>query len=235
MRAFIITVASSLVLVACGGGGGASDTLAPLPTPVGPSTSVVVTTLAPLVTTTSTSSSTSTPTSTPVTTSTIAPGVALVLRNDGLGDALFGVAPDGVVSYVGSLLGAPNRDTGWGSNVSDYGVCPGSRFRAVVWGDLVLFFGDRSDYAEGVDHFWGWQYGPVTDQVAIPAGPATDGLTTIGSTVSEILRVYPSAEIFNDDVFGARFELEPFLGGTLSDDGPNGKVQSLHGGIVCGE
>lgn len=234
MRSLPFLVVASLAVVACGGGDGGTDTLAPLPTSAGSTTTTAVaTTLAPLVTTTSTTSSSST--SAAPTTTTTAPGLELILRNDGIGDVLFGVAPEGAVSYVSSLLGAPNRDTGWGSNLSDFGVCPGTRFRAVVWGDLALFFGDQSDFATGVDHFWGWQYGPVTDVEAVPAGPATDGLITIGSRVSEILRVYPLAEILTDEVFGARFELEPFLGGALSDDSPNGKVQSLYGGIVCGE
>lgn len=235
MRALSFAVVASLALVACGGGDGGTDTLAPLPTPAGATTTTVVvdTTLTPLVTTTTAPSTSSTSVS--PTTTTVPPGLELVLRNDGLGDVLFGVAPEGAVSYVSSLLGAPNRDTGWGSNVSDYGVCPGTRFRAVVWGDLALFFGDQSEFANGVDHFWGWQYGPVTDVEAVPAGPATDGLVTIGTKVGEIVRVYPSAEIFTDEVFGARFELEPFLGGALSDDSPNGEVQALYGGIVCGE
>jgi len=235
MRTFPLAVVASLVLVACGGGDGGPDTLAPLPTSAGATTTTVVvaTSLAPLVTTTSTTSTSST--SAAPTTTTLPPGLELILRNDGLGDVLFGVAPEGAVSYVSSLLGAPNRDTGWGPNVSDYGVCPGTRFRAVVWGDLALLFGDESEFASGVDHFWGWQYGPVTDIEAVPVGPATDGLVSIGTTVAEILRVYPSAEIFTDEVFGARFELEPFLGGALSDDSLNGEVQALYGGIVCGE
>jgi hypothetical protein len=219
----------SLLLVACGSSGSDADTLAPLPTPATSST----TTLASETTTTEVASTTSTSSSS--TSSTFPETRDLVLRADSLGDIRFGVDPDAAIDYVTAFLGTPESDTGWIDAYSEFGSCPGTEVRGVRWGDLLLLFGDESDFDSGVRHFFQWQYGPTEDDVVDPLGPATDGGVTIGSTVSDIDRVYDSAEIFSDAVFGPGFELEPTLWGTLSDDASSGVVLSLYGGTPCGE
>lgn len=224
----VISLVVGLVLVSCGGGGGSDDTLAPLPTSPGSSS-----TLAPLVTTTTTVESSTTSSSTSST--TVVPGLDLVLRSDGIGDARFGVAPDGVIDYVTAMLGDPDRDTGWIDSFSEFGNCPGTEVRGVEWGNLRLLFGDESSDASGRRHFFAWQYGPPVESTIEPLGPATDGGITVGSTVRDLLKVYPDAEVYTDEIVGPGFEIEAALTGTLSDDAPNGLVLALYGGIACGE
>ncbi|MEN9804061.1 MAG: hypothetical protein RIS41_908 [Actinomycetota bacterium] len=222
-------VTSLLTLVACGGGGGSDDTLAPLVTTGAPS----VTTVSPSTTTTSSTSSTSTSTSS--TTTTIVEGAELFLRSDGLGTIRFGVEPDGVVDYVSSLLGDPDSDTGYIDSLSEFGTCPGTEVRGVRWGDLLLLFGDESDFDSGRRHFYQWQFGPQTESPLRPNGPLTDGGIGLGATVADIRAVYPDVQIFDDDIFGPGFEIEPLLWGTLTDDADSGRVIALVGGTPCGE
>jgi hypothetical protein len=94
-------------------------------------------------------------------------------------------------------------------------------------------FGDESEVARGRLHFYSWTYGPVQGTEPVPMGPVTDGDITLGSTVTEILNVYPTAEIFNDDILGMGFEIDRTLVGTLSNDSPNGVVISMTGGVAC--
>jgi hypothetical protein len=225
-----LIVSSLLTLVACGGGGGTDDTLAPLVTTGAPS---VATTTSPATTSTSSTSSTSTSTST--TTTTIIEGAELFLRSDGLGTIRFGVEPDGVVDYVSSLLGDPDSDTGYIDSFSEFGTCPGTEVRGVRWGDLLLLFGDESDFDSGRRHFYQWQFGPQTESPLRPNGPLTDGGIGLGATVADIRAVYPDVQIFDDDIFGPGFELEPLLWGTLTDDADSGRVIALVGGTPCGE
>jgi hypothetical protein len=164
---------------------------------------------------------------------TVAPAEQLVLREDGLGDVLFGVDADQMILYVTQLLGKPDSDSGYIGPVSEFGSCPGTQVRGVRWGDLLLMFGDESEVAQGRVHFYSWTYGPVQGIAPEPMGPVTDGDITLGSTVAEILNVYPTAEIFNDDILGMGFEINRTLTGTLSNDSPNGVVVSMTGGVAC--
>ncbi len=224
-------VTSLAVVTACGGSGGGDDTLAPLVTTGVPSE----TTVPPVVETSSTSSTTSSSTTTSTTSTTIVEGEELVLRSDGLGNIRFGVDADGVVDYVASLLGAPDSDTGYVDSFSEFGNCPGSEVRGVRWGDLLLLFGDASDFDTDRRHFYQWQYGPQTETPLRPNGPLTDGGIGLGATVGEMRAVYPDIEIYDDEVYGPGFELEPMLWGTLTDDADSGRVIALVGGTSCGE
>jgi hypothetical protein len=225
-----IAVASVMIVAACGGGSGSDDTLAPLVTTGAPS----VTTTLPASSTSSTST-TSTSTTTSTTTTTIVEGAELFLRSDGLGNIRFGVEPDGVVDYVSSLLGDPDSDTGYIDSFSEFGTCPGTEVRGVRWGDLLLLFGDESDFDSERRHFYQWQFGPQTESPLRPNGPLTDGGIGLGSTVADIRAVYPDVEIFDDEIFGPGFELEPLLWGTLTGSGDSGRVIALVGGTPCGE
>jgi len=105
IRSVAVATILGTVVVACGGGDSSSETLAPLPTTA---TTIPESTLAPMSTsvapessTTSTSSSTST---------TVSPAEQLVLREDGLGEVLFGVDADQMIAYVTQLLGKPSSD-----------------------------------------------------------------------------------------------------------------------------
>jgi hypothetical protein len=223
-----MAIAMLSTLVACGGSSESSDTLSPLPTAA---TTIPDTTLAPMTTSVAPESTTTSSTSSTLT--TIAPAEQLVLREDGLGDVLFGVDADQMILYVTQLLGKPDSDSGYIGPVSEFGSCPGTQVRGVRWGDLLLMFGDESEVAKGRVHFYSWTYGPVQGIAPEPMGPITDGDITLGSTVAEILNVYPTAEIFNDDILGMGFEINRTLTGTLSNDSPNGVVVSMTGGVAC--
>jgi len=223
-----VAIAMLITLVACGGGSESSDTLSPLPTTA---TTIPDTTLAPMTTSVAPESTTTSSTSSTLT--TVAPAEQLVLREDGLGDVLFGVDADQMILYVTQLLGKPDSDSGYIGPVSEFGSCPGTQVRGVRWGDLLLMFGDESEVAQGRVHFYSWTYGPVQGIAPEPMGPVTDGDITLGSTVAEILNVYPTAEIFNDDILGMGFEINRTLTGTLSNDSPNGVVVSMTGGVAC--
>ena len=138
-----------------------------------------------------------------------------------------------MILYVTQLLGKPDSDSGYIGPVSEFGSCPGTQVRGVRWGDLLLMFGDESEVAKGRVHFYSWTYGPVQGIAPVPMGPVTDGDITLGSTVTEILNVYPTAEIFNDDILGMGFEIDRTLTGTLSNDSANGVVVSMTGGVAC--
>lgn len=118
IRSVAVATILGTVVVACGGGDSSSETLAPLPTTA---TTIPESTLAPMSTsvapessTTSTSSSTST---------TVSPAEQLVLREDGLGEVLFGVDADQMIAYVTQLLGKPSSDSGIVGPVSEFGSC----------------------------------------------------------------------------------------------------------------
>ena len=224
----------TLIIAACGADGGGSDTLAPLPTNV---STTAASTLAPMVTTTGVPESTTT-TMLDVTT-TVPVAAKLVLRGDSLGDVRYGVDAEGAIAYVESLLGNPDSDSGYVDSTSEFGMCPGAQVRGVRWGDLLLLFGDESEVASGRLHFYGWRYGPVGAAMPEPVGPATEGGVTLGSTVNEVLAAHPGADVYNDDVFGAGFDIDSgsrgLVSGSLSNDAPNGVTLALFGGVTCGE
>lgn len=219
-------------LAACGDGGGGDETLAPLPTNV---STTSASTLAPMVSTTGVAQSTTTVVI--ETTTTVPVAAKLVLSGDSLGDVRFGVDAEGAIAYVESLLGAPDSDSGYVDFASDFGMCPGSQVRGVRWGDLLLLFGDESEVASGRLHFYGWRFGPLRSTAPAPAGPATEGGVTLGSTVNELLEAHPTADVVNDDVYGAGFDLDlgsrGLVSGSLTDDSPTGVIVDLFGGVNC--
>lgn len=219
----------AVFLSSCGLGGSSNDDLQPLPTSVTSTTTVA--TLAPLTSSTSTSSTSSTTS----TSTTVASVDDLKLWSGGIGDVRFGVDPEGVVTYMTKRLGEPTGDSGYIDAYSEFGSCPGSRVRGVRWGDLLLLFGDESTVVDGRLHFFSWKYGPMSSGALVPPNLRTEAGVTIGSTVSDLRRLHPSVEIFSDEIFGAGFEIERTLSGTLSSTESSGRVTVLYGGIACGE
>ena len=232
---FTIGVVTALFgTAACGGDDGSADTLAPLPTTATTiATTVAPSTLIPLPTTLA--PGTSTTTSIVIeTTTTVPPAEQLVMRGDGLGDVLLGVNGAAAVDYITKLIGSPTDDTGEIAPEGDYVKCNGTKVRVVTWGDLKVYTGDESPYGSGRMHFYGWQYGPVQGSLPDPLGPTTDGDITLGSTVNEILAVFPAAEIFNDQYLGVGADLDQGLTAMLTDGTGNGVVIALFGGATCG-
>ena len=226
-------VIGALVLAACGGDDGSGTSLAPLPT-TATTTSVAPSTLAPLPTTLVPDASTTTTAAVAETTTSVSPAEQLILRGDGLGDLMLGVNGAAAIDYITTLIGNPTDDSGEVAPEGDYVKCDGTRVRVVSWGDLTVFTGDESPYGSGRMHFFGWQYGPVKGALPEPMGPATDGDITLGSTVNELLRVYPSADIFADQYLGVGADLEQGLTAMLTDDTSNGVIVALYGGATCG-
>ncbi len=229
----LAVLAGALVAVAplasCGFSDSTDDRLDPLPTAV---TTTVASTLAPLTSTTSSTSSTSTSTST---STSVALVQELKLWSGGIGDVRFGLDPEGVISYVKKRLGEPSTDSGYIDSYSAFGSCPGSRVRGVQWGDLLLLFGDESTVADGRLHFFSWKYGPTAGSSSVPPDLRTESGLTLGSTVADLRRLHPSAQIFSDEIFGAGFEIERTLSGSLSSTERSGVITVLYGGITCGE
>jgi hypothetical protein len=166
----------------------------------------------------------------------VAPGAELVLRPNGLGDAAFGAEPEGVVAYVTAIIGGPTVDTGWVEPLS-VGACPGTEFRQVFWGDLVLQFSDISNITNGRRHFFSYQYGPAFVQGSItPAGLKTDAGIGVGSTVAELTGTYPTAVINpGSDLGGPNFLVNDNLAGFLTGVTRADTVTSILGGQGCGE
>ena len=196
-------------------------------------TTTIPVTTAPSTSTT-TSSTTTTSTST-TTTTTLAPGAELVLRANGIGDAAFGVDPDGAVAYVSGIIGPPTVDTGWVDPLS-VGACPGTEFRQVYWGDLLLQFSDQSSVTSGRRHFFSYVYGPSFGPKITPAGLKTDAGIGVGSTVADLQGTYPGVVINpGDEIGGPNFFINGGLAGFLTGVNPTDTVISVLGGQGCGE
>jgi hypothetical protein len=239
-------VAVSLVFVAsCGTDNGPSDeTIAPLITtttsttlaPVVTTPPTVAPTVAPTVPSTSAPASTTTSTTVPATTTTTIPKAAvLVLRADGLGDALFGTDPDQVIAYVSANLGKPTADSGWADPFSAFGVCPGTEVRGVTWGDLTLLFSDDSPIVAGRRHFFSYLLGPPFGSTVQPAGMTTTERIGVGSTVGELRFTYPDVALFDDEIAGPSFALANGINGAMTGMGDDELVNFVSAGPRCGE
>jgi len=170
------------------------------------------------------------------TTTTIAAVVGLALSGAGIGDALFGADAEGVVAYVSSIVGAPTSDSGWQDPAAIGAACPGNEVRFVDWNDLYLFFSDDSPAASGVRHFAAFSYGPAFGPVLTPFGLATTAGIGVGSTVAQLLAVYPTAVINPEtEMGGATFLLDDGLYGFVSGVTEADTITSFVGGIGCGE
>lgn len=244
MRIPALVIGAAVTIAACGGGDDASDTslteITLLTTtttepPFVPETTEVAadTTLAP----TTVAETTTVPPTTEVvadtTTTAPAPASPFSIEPDGIGAAAFGAAPDGVIDFVSSVLGAPNADTGW-IDPFEIGPCPGTELRLVTWGDLILEFGDVSNITEGRQHFYGYYYGNEQTTTAVPPGLATETGLTVGSSVAALLEAHPDADLFaGDDFLGPNFIINDALRGTLTGLADTDLVTSFAGGLPC--
>jgi hypothetical protein len=160
----------------------------------------------------------------------------LVLRSDGLGSARFGAAPEGVIEYVTSILGGNTADTGWVDPYT-FAVCEGTVARRVDWGVLALLFSDQSDIAEGRRHFMGYEYGRDGQVGDEPIGLRTDGGTTLGSRVVDLLADFPDASINPGEAdidIPDNFYVNDHFYGLLTGTDPEDVVTVIFGGYGCG-
>lgn len=194
---------------------------------------------APVVTTVPPSSTTPPTTAPPSTTTTTVPLSVeeLRLRSDGIGSALFGAEPEGVIGYVTSILGGNTGDTGW-VDPQSFAACDGTVARRVDWGVLSLLFTDLSDVADGRRHFMGYEYGRVGEIGDEPVGLQTPGGVTLGSRIVDLLAEFPEASI-NEGVEGTNFPdnfyVSNFFYGLITGTQSDDVVTVVFGGPGCGE
>lgn len=161
----------------------------------------------------------------------------LVLSGDGLGGAVFGAEPQGVIDYVSSILGGNTADTGW-VPPDTFAVCDGTEARRVDWGTLSLLFTDLSPIANGRRHFIGYEYGRVGQIDEEPVGLRTEGGVTRGSRVIDLLAEFPDAAINEgepDSGFPDGFYVSDVFYGLLTGTTAEDYVTVLFGGYGCFE
>lgn len=244
-------IALALLTAACAGGGDDDASTATLGTPATALTTTTATTVPqePVETTlpattpessdvpTTVVETTTTTTSPPTTTTEPLSVQELVLRTEGIGSARFGADPEGVISYVTSILGGNTGDTGWVDPFS-FAACDGTVARQVDWGVLSLQFTDLSIFASERRHFVGYEYGRVGQIGDEPVGLRTEGGVTLGSRVVDLLAEFPDArinpgepEINVPDNFYVSNVFFGLLTGTQQDD----VVTVILAGDGCGE
>ncbi len=160
----------------------------------------------------------------------------LALSATGLGDALFGADADGVLAYVGHILGSPTTDSGWTTPNATGAACPGTTVRFVAFNDLSLFFTDESPAASGIRHFASYTYGPAFGTSISPFGLATDSGVGVGSTVAQLKAAFPSVVVNKaTDISGPSFIIQAGFFGFLTGTAATDTVTSFVGGFGCGE
>lgn len=254
----VVVVAGAALVAACSGGGSGVETIPPVSTTAttadgasgttvvptsadAPEDSVVTSEPAPPPESTSAPAAapetTTTTTSPPTTTTEPLSVQELVLRTDGIGSARFGADPEGVISYVTSILGGNTGDTGWVDPFT-FAACQGTVARQVDWGVLSLQFTDLSSFASDRRHFVAYEYGRVGEIGDEPVGLRTPGGVTLGSRVVDLLAEFPEArinpaepEINVPDNFYVSDVFIGLLTGTEQDD----VVTVILAGDGCGE
>jgi hypothetical protein len=165
-----------------------------------------------------------------------AAGGRLVLDPEGLGVARFGDAPDPVIAAVSRRLGKPRRDTGWRPIGEVYGVCPGTKTRAVTWGQFTALFtdGPTRHGPSGTEHFFLWSV--EGERPTTPA--ATAAGIGVGATLAEVRRAYAGrVRTWEPDIPGTLpgFTVGPRDQPSFSGSLDGGRVRVLTGGTACGE
>ncbi|MEZ5175846.1 MAG: hypothetical protein R2823_06535 [Acidimicrobiia bacterium] len=199
-------------------------------TTTAPTTTAPTTTLA-----TTTTVTTTTTTTTPATTTV--PALVFGFFVDGYGVVDFGASPDEVIAALTPIMGPPSGDTGWLAEP----ICPGTQFRAIKWGpeqfDFRALFTDANFFAPaGVAQFFTYNYHGVTPV------PVTPPALTVGTTVGQLKALYPSV-VFSPNPFLAGVTdylvagSTPYeqLYGQVSGTNPADVVESVQGGVGCGE
>lgn len=167
----------------------------------------------------------------------------MTLGPENLGPYPFGADAETVIADLVTILGTPDRDTGWVPPVDDegnqvYGPCPGTEIRLVEWENLTTLYGNgASAWApDGIYHFFFYSYVLLdTDHL----GFHTDAGVGLGSTVADLQAAYGDAVAISDDEFGSHWSVAVpspgALWGFLTSIEPDGTVVSIQGGVGCGE
>jgi hypothetical protein len=237
MRNLTIAVLILLATAACGDDSGGLPFSGSSTTATGEA----ATTTSAAGTTTTTAATTTSTTSTTTTTTAPAPPPIQYLPH-GIGFAAFGDPVDTVLATAAAILGPATSDTGWlPGGFGDYGVCPGSEFRQVRFaGDALMLMFSDVDYfvGGGVRNFIHYAYySPAF--ATLTAGPPVS--IDVTNTVAQLTAMWPGADVTDDDpLFGPSFSYTPGAGfdglyGTLSGVAPGDTIESIRGGVGCGE
>lgn len=198
-----------------------------------------------LTTSSSTTSTTTTTTTVPETTSTTVPETTTTTVPepefgffvDGLGVVDFGATPEDVAAALEPLFGDPTTDSGWFAEI----LCPGENHRFFQYGDVlfdfrVLFTDGDLFRDDGVGHFYTFAYKGETE---VPVSPPD---LTVGTTVAQLEALYPDVEYspnpFLQNVTDYRVDGDTeyeLLYGQVSGTDPGDVVETVQGGIGCGE
>lgn len=168
----------------------------------------------------------------------------VVLEPDGLGVASFGAEAEAAIADLTTALGLPDADSGWIDSFSTFGTCPGAEVRVVRWDELEAYFTDSpaavADYPDpGGPHFFSWRAATFVDDEPPSRGFATDDAISPGTPLGVLREAYGEAQVqvVYEDAFDIWFldVAAAGLSGTVSGDTDNDVVESLQGGIGCGE
>jgi hypothetical protein len=238
MRRLVLLVAAVFVLAGCDTGTESPD----------PATAPATATASASESETAAPSPTASPVAAATPTDGPAPGDTLVLEETGLGLVDFGAAPDEVIEAVGARVGEPDEDSGWrpyGDFLDEYGICPGSELREVVWGQVsVLFTNESTGYtSEPVEHFFLYVVSDDDPATALGQGPLTAEGIGVGSTRAELEAAFgpDTLDVTPSDVeagptwstYSDSLPVPSGLRGTLTDDTPEGLVASVTAGQAC--
>jgi hypothetical protein len=156
----------------------------------------------------------------------------------------FGTPVEAAVAALEAGLGRPTKDTGVGKSFSAYGTCPGTKLRALEYGDgaLVLLFGDVK--GPGLT-LYQWELTTEGATADVPRASALVGDVTtydfgVGTTVAALragvgdtVTVTPA-----DPPLPAQFvvhDQSSGISGTLDGVSEQSKTTSVEAGQACGE
>ena len=235
LRSPLAVAVTVLGLAACGEPGGTATTTEP-----SAESTTTPTTAAPTTTTTTPPTTTSTPS---ITSTTVAqPGITL--EWDGLGVVKVGSEPEATVEALESVLGPPDEDMDWGSDMqAPLGYCNEADWRLVRWGQLGVLFTeglDPEDHADqGERHFHNYAYGSWLDVPADENLLRTSAGLTLGDSRETVTELYGDQATFNagNEIFGPYITID--FGGVSPIiawlDPEATTVGAIYGGATCGE
>lgn len=145
----------------------------------------------------------------------------------------FGADAETVMAAVSRAVGSSARDTSWHKDE----LCDGTSTRRVVWGDLELVFTKGANGQPPASLTFQQWY--VSGRGSAPTSLATPEGIGVGSTVSDIKRVYTEAKVSKprpSEDMGLYITLPeggPFIQGFTTNTDDTGVVQSMWAGLAC--